>query len=201
MLLIFLVTWPGGSTGPVPSAPPSPGATDTLRVDLAQTVVRWKGTKFWGLGKHEGVVRLASGELQVQSGNLMGGTFVIDMTTIAVTDIPAHEPVPRRRLENHLKSDDFFAVGSYPAARFKLDEVNRQGGQRYRVTGTLTMRGRSHPVTFDARVETTEPDALVARAQFSIDRQKWGVAYRGSRLTDDLVDDEIHLDLYLVAGR
>jgi hypothetical protein len=117
------------------------------------------------------------------------------------SDIPAHEPVPRRRLENHLKSDDFFAVGSYPAARFKLDEVNRQGGQRYRVTGTLTMRGRSHPVTFDARVETTEPDALVARAQFSIDRQKWGVAYRGSRLTDDLVDDEIHLDLYLVAGR
>ncbi|MEO7522383.1 MAG: hypothetical protein ABIW79_11260, partial [Gemmatimonas sp.] len=79
-----------------------------LTVDIRRSVVRWKGTKFRGRGKHEGTVHLASGALSVCGATVCGGTFVLDMRSIAVTDIPVHETVPRTRLANHLNSRDFF---------------------------------------------------------------------------------------------
>lgn len=174
---------------------------DTLWVDLQQSVLRWKGTKFWGLGKHEGIVRLATGRLWLHEETLQGGIFVIDMTSIEVTDIPAHEPVPRRRLRDHLMSDDFFAVATYPTAVFVLTRAQQRTDHTYLLTGALTMRGQTHPVTFEAEMQALSHHHLEATAQFSINRHRWNVSYRGSRLTDDLVDDEIHLDLYLVASR
>jgi polyisoprenoid-binding protein YceI len=71
--------------------------------------------------------------------------------------------------------------------------------QVYSVTGDLTLRGQTHPVTFEAIFSKLTNTAIEATAQFSINRQRWGVAYRGSRLTNDLVDDEIQLSLVLVA--
>ncbi len=172
---------------------------DTLYVDTLRSLVRWKGTKFWGLGKHEGLVRVDSGELYVHNGEVTGGAFVIDMRSIEVTDIPKSDPVPRRRLRDHLMSEDFFAVAAYPTARFVLADVTRRQGRAYSITGNLTLRGRTHPITFEAEISVLSLQALEATATFSIDRQRWGVAYRGSRLTNDLVDDDIYLDLLLVA--
>jgi hypothetical protein len=44
-----------------------------------------------------------------------------------------------------------------------------------------------------------EPTRLHATARATLDRMQWGVAFRGSRLTNDLVDDMIHLEFDLVA--
>ena len=170
-----------------------------LRVDTARSVIRWKGTKFWGLGKHEGIVRLASGSLHVAGDAIVGGMFAIDMNTIEVTDIPKSDPIPRRRLRNHLMHDDFFAVATYPTARFTLTDVRRGQADVHHITGDLTLRGQTHPVTFDAEIPRLSERAVEASARFRINRQRWGVAYRGSRLTNDLVDDTIHLELMLIA--
>lgn len=172
---------------------------DQLQVDTEQSVLRWKGTKFWGLGKHEGIVRLASGTLTVQEAAITAGSFVIDMHTIEVTDIPKSDPVPRKRLRHHLMGEDFFAVETYPTAQFTLTKI-QENDAYHQVWGDLTLRGQTHPVTFEATFSTLSNKKVWATAQFSIDRQRWGVAYRGSRLTNDLVDDEIHLDLVLVAA-
>lgn len=185
----------------LPISTPVAPAADTLFVDVSRSVIRWKGTKFWGLGKHEGTIQLAAGEVYVRNGAVAGGAFVIDMHTIEVTDMPEHEIVPRRRLRDHLMHDDFFAVATYPTARFVLTGVTRQQGRAYAVTGQLTLRGQTHPVAFDADIRFASGQTLAATAAFHIDRQRWGVAYRGSRLTNDLVDDEIHLRLELFAGR
>ena len=195
--------WAGHGAHPDAAAVSQGPATspDTLRVDAERTVLRWKGTKFWGLGKHEGTVRVASGTLYVHEERLLGGSFIIDMTSIEVTDIPAREPVPRKRLRDHLLSDDFFAAATYPTAAFVLTNVTQQQDPIYELTGDLTMRGQTHPVTLEAEIQTASPDKLEAWARFSLDRQRWGVAYQGSSLTDDLVDDEIHLDLHLLAGK
>ncbi len=206
IVIVFLGTWFGwserGAYPRVTRLPPNPATVnDTLWVDVEQTVIKWKGTKFWGLGKHEGIVRLASGSLRVREGKLLGGSFIIDMTSIAVTDMPAHEHIPRRRLRNHLMSDDFFAVETYPTAVFVLTSLSQQEGRTYHTAGNLTMRGRTHPVTFETEMVSLTHDRVEATAQFSINRQDWGVAYRGSSLTNDLVDDEIYLDVYLVAKR
>ncbi|HMB90350.1 MAG TPA: YceI family protein [Rhodothermales bacterium] len=171
---------------------------DKLHVDTERSIIRWRGTKFWGLGKHEGIVWLASGTLTVQDAAVTAGSFVIDMNTIEVTDIPKSDPIPRKRLRNHLMDDDFFAVATYPTAQFTLTK-SQENETHHQITGDLTLRGQTHPVTFAATFSALSNKKVWATAQFSIDRQRWGVAYRGSRLTNDLVDDDIHLELVLVA--
>lgn len=186
-------------TPALPVAEAMYAAQDTLWVDTERTVLRWKGTKFWGLGKHEGILALASGHLFLDQQTLVGGTFVLDMRSIEVTDIPKTEPVPRNRLRTHLMSDDFFAVATYPTARFVLTEVIPQQANRYTLTDHLTLRGHTHPVTFGATMPTVSPNHMEALATFTLNRHHWGVSYQGSRLKDDVVDDQIHLDLHLFA--
>ena len=182
----------------LPARPVSLPEGDKLHVDTERSVIRWKGTKFWGMGKHEGIVQLVSGSLTVQEAAITAGSFVIDMHTIEVTDIPKSDPIPRKRLRDHLMDDDFFAVATYPTAQFTLTKI-QETETHHQITGDLTLRGQTHPVTFEAIFSTLSNRKVWATAQFSIDRQRWGVAYRGSRLTNDLVDDDIHLELVLVA--
>ncbi len=183
------------------SAPPCPPNAVTLPVNLEQSTVRWRGTKFWGLGKHEGTVKLASGHFCVVGDSVAAGLFEVDMRTIEVTDIPASDPIPRNRLRDHLLGDDFFATTAHPTAQFTLRSVVRENGRLYRVMGDLTVRGATHPIDFYARGWTVTTATVRAEARLEIARHRWGVSYRGSTIKDDLVDDTFWLELSLVAAR
>jgi polyisoprenoid-binding protein YceI len=187
---------PGAHREPVPAA-----REDTLRLDAARSVIRWRGTKFRGRGKHEGTVRIAAGYLLAEGRSVRGGAFRIDMHAIEVTDIPASDPIPRRRLRDHLRSDHFFATATYPAAHFLLRRVTTTGPGSYDIVGDLTLRGQTHPVRFPARATPLPGGGLHATAQLAIDRQRWGVAYRGASLGEIAVDDTVHLGLDLVFAR
>lgn len=185
--------------GSAPVSAPCDSGGNPLAVDLERSQIKWTGTKFWGLGKHEGIVRPKSGSVCVRDGRINSGEFVADMTTIEVTDIPVSDPVPRRRLRDHLMSEDFFHVVAYPEARLTLTAVQREGRSLHHVTALLTIRGQSHPVDFFARVWMLSDTAVSAEATLELDRHRWGVSYVGSTLRDDLVDDEFTLLLTLEA--
>ena len=173
--------------------------SDTLVLDTTASVIHWKGTKFWGLGKHEGTLRLANGYVVLDRGRVAIARFVADMRTIEVTDIPVHEPVPRNRLRRHLMDEDFFAVERYPTATFVLRAADaHEEDSGFRLTGDLTMRGVTHPIAVDVAVDASADGSLHATSRFRINRHDWGVSFRGSRLTNDLVDDEIHFTLAFV---
>lgn len=172
-----------------------------LCADTGRSLVRWRGTKLGG-GKHEGVVRLDGGRLVVQDGTVVGGSFTVDMRTIAVTDIPPHEVEARRQLRSHLAHEEFFGVDRFPTARFEITGV--EGGEHgiYRVSGDLAVRDSVHNVTFDATAPVVGPESVWATADFSIDRYQWGVEFDGrtSSLRNAIVDDLIQLELTLVAS-
>ncbi len=185
-----------------PAATPFVGRRDTLVVDLAQSVLRWKGTKFRGRGKHEGTVQLTGGALVLCHGRPCDGYFTIDMRTIAITDIPLSDPVPRERLARHLASEDFFWVERHPTATFRLRDARPAApgdDARYTVLGDLALRGVTRDLAFPALLEPRDngsPPRI--RARFTIDRQRWGVEYRFDPVRNELIDDDIHLDLLLV---
>jgi len=200
-LVLFAVAWSSLSHVLVDGvaakcAPPA----RMLSIDLDQSGIRWKGTKFWGLGSHEGTVQLTGREMCVLNGRIVGGTFVADMNTIVVTDIPESEPVPRRRLRDHLLSENFFHVSAHPEARLTLRSVEREERALHRVEADLTMRGRTRRVTFYARVWTLNNEEVSAEAVLKVDRHRWGVSYRGSTIRDDLVDDDFSLFLTVRAA-
>lgn len=187
---------PTPSVHPVSQAVGGARATASLQADLRRSVVKWKGTKFRGRGKHEGKVHLASGALTMCGQSVCGGSFTLDMRSIAVTDIPVDDPIPRNRLTTHLNSRDFFWTERYPTATFTLRQVSPRGAM-YRVTGTLTLRGVTRPLAFDATV-TESPGERRATSALTIDRQHWGVEYRFDPIRNEIVDDEIGLVLELV---
>jgi polyisoprenoid-binding protein YceI len=51
--------------------------------------------------------------------------------------------------DNHLKGADFFDVAKYPQITFKSKSVTKTEGNKYKVSGDLTMRGVTKPVVLD----------------------------------------------------
>lgn len=57
--------------------------------------------------------------------------------------------------DGHLKSDDFFATEKYPKITFKSTSFKKVSGNKYLLTGNLTIRDVTKPVTFDVTYNGT----------------------------------------------
>jgi len=88
------------------------------------------------------------------------------------------------KLDNHLRTPDFFNAKEYPEMTFTSSRVQKAQGDLYKVTGDLTIRGVTKTITAD--IEWTGasdfgPQAGGARcgfeASFTIDRGLFNVSY------------------------
>ena len=84
--------------------------------------------------------------------------------------------------DTHLKSADFFDVANHPRITFVSSRVAFRGGDRYDVTGTLTMRGVSKEITLPVRFLGFAKDPWGGeRAGFELetklDRKDFGIVY------------------------
>lgn len=172
-------------------------AQTTLSVVTTDSKVMWTGTKVTGF--HQGIVKIKEGKVIMKDNKLTGGRFVIDMTTITCTDIPESDPVPKRKLENHLKDADFFNVAKFPTARFEIAEVRTDPDNpaRYLVAGNLTIKGISKPWKVKVTPTAQNNSLFIGQAELRFDRQLFGVSYKG--LKDQLVHDEVRLNIFITA--
>ena len=83
---------------------------DSKNINVAESVINWVGYKV--TGQHEGTINLLNGSLDFKGNTLVGGKFAMDMTTINTTDIQGNY---KKKLDGHLKADDFFGVNNYLA--------------------------------------------------------------------------------------
>jgi polyisoprenoid-binding protein YceI len=56
------------------------------------------------------------------------------------------------KLDEVLKSSDFFDAARYPTITFKSTKVEKAGENGLKITGDLTVHGVTRPVTLDAKV-------------------------------------------------
>jgi polyisoprenoid-binding protein YceI len=105
----------------------------------------------------------------------------------------------QRRLTNHLRSPDFFDAARFPTASFRSTAITAggEGGATHTVTGTLPIRDQSKAITFPATIALSN-NQVTAQAEFSIDRQQWGLVYPG--MPDDLIRDRVLIKLEVAAG-
>ena len=54
--------------------------------------------------------------------------------------------------DGHLRSADFLDAENHPTATFSTTSITPRGGKDYAVTGDLTIRGTTRPVTFDVEL-------------------------------------------------
>ncbi len=107
---------------------------------------------------------------------------------------------PKR--DAHLKSADFFDVQKYPEIRFTSTKIAKAGKDKYKVTGDLTMRGVTKPVTLDVHAPATEmksPFGQTVRgltAKGKLNRKDFGLNWNKALETGGvLVGDDIALDI------
>ena len=84
--------------------------------------------------------------------------------------------------DGHLKSPDFFNVDKYPTITFKGNQFKKVKGNKYKVTGDLTMNGVTKEVTLDAQFGGTIKDPWGGtRAGLKLwgelDRYEYGLKY------------------------
>jgi polyisoprenoid-binding protein YceI len=152
------------------------------------STVTWKGYKF--AGSHYGNLTLQSGSLELDGNKLTGGEFVVDMTTLSVSDLEAGKG--KEKLEGHLSSDDFFGTATHATSTLVFTSVTASGKNSYEVTGDLTIKGITKPVTFDVSVYGSKATATV-----KIDRTNYDVKY-GSTLFGAAADKAIYDEFDLV---
>lgn len=171
-----------------------------LKVDVAKSELIWTGKKV--TGEHTGKISLKEGTVIMDGAKLSGGKFVADLTSITNTDLTDKEY--NGKLIGHLKSDDFFGVDKHPTATFVGTKAVSKGNGVYDVTGNLTVKGVTNPVTFPVTVKPTATGADIT-GKLVIDRSKFGIKYNSksffdaAALGDKMVNDDFTLDIKLVA--
>jgi polyisoprenoid-binding protein YceI len=115
--------------------------------------------------------------------------------TIDATTVDTLEP----KRDAHLKSADFFDVAKFPMLTFKSTKIEKSG-TGYKVTGDLTMRGVTKPVTLAVEgpsAPTKTPwgqPVRVVSATGKLSRKEWGLTWNKSiEAGGVLVSDEVTL--------
>ena len=158
-------------------------------VKVSESTVTWKAYKV--TGSHSGTIALKEGSLVFEGDKLTGGEFVVDMTTINTTDLKAGEG--KEKLDGHLNSDDFFSTATHTTSKLVFTKVKATGKNSYSVTGDLTIKGKTAPVTFDVSVYGSK-----ATATLKVDRTKYDVKYGSGSFFDNLGDKTIYDEFDLV---
>ena len=90
-------------------------------------------------------------------------------------------------IDGELGKPDWFAVASYPRARFKSTAVKTVAPGKYEVSGDLTIKSITRPVVVPIAVAVT-PGAMVATGTFVIRRNDFNVGEREWRDTGVVAD-------------
>jgi len=164
----------------------------TTKADVATFTVNAKSSKvdFTGSKKsdyHTGYFPIKSGSVQVDGGKLVGGSFVIDIAGLKVTDERGGE-----KLQGHLSSADFFDISKFGDATFKITSVKYTSGDKASITGDLSLKGVTAPVSFTASIRNADDKGFFAEAFLPFDRTIFGIKY-GVGMVDSEVQLAVHI--------
>ena len=163
--------------------PPAKGTTLPI---VNSSTVEFVGAKV--TSDHTGGFKRISGNAVVgEDGSLLAIDAQIDMTSIFSDN---------ERLTKHLRNEDFFAVDTYPTAKFSARSFEKTEGST-QVKGNLTLRGVTKEISFAATTASTPTSASI-NAEFTINRQLWGVSYPGK--PDNLIKDDVLIKLNVSYG-
>jgi polyisoprenoid-binding protein YceI len=102
--------------------------------------------------------------------------------------------------DNDLRSSNFLEIEKYPTMTFKSTKIEHTGGDRYKVTGDLTIKGNTRPVTLDVVKygEFNDPrmgHRIGYAAQTQINRKDFGMRFDAMLDGRFVVSNEIEINI------
>ncbi len=147
------------------------------------------GTKV--TGRHEIRFPVKEAKATLADKCLTGGKIVLNLAGLEVLDLQGED---KTKLESHLRSSDFFDTEQHPEGIFEITGCEASGGDTLYLIGNLTLRGVTKGIRFPAvyKYDSTQP---TLEANFNINRQEWGISYKGR--ADNLIRDEVNIQIKL----
>lgn len=179
----------------------SGAVAETYSFNAGHTEVRF----YWdhaGVSEQSGEWGSVTGQVTFDPGN-------VEATTVSVTIDAASVNTGFVPLDDHLKSADFFEVDKYPQITFTSTNVIKTGPESVRVTGDVTIKETTKPVTLDVTLmhmgkhpvgeflpQYYGGEWLGIHATGTLIRSDYGVSF-GAPLTSDHIRLEISTEMQM----
>jgi polyisoprenoid-binding protein YceI len=145
--------------------------TGSWMLDPARSEVRLQTRHTWGLRPLHGVFRQVSGNGTVTEAGQVTGTL-----TVAAGSIDTRN----KMRDKDLRSAKVFDIASHPDITYTVDGM-QPASSGVRVTGSLTVRGRTRPLSFDATVSAAAGEVRLD-AEVPVNRADFGLTYSPLRM-------------------
>lgn len=128
-------------------------------------------------------------------------------STIDLTIAAASIDTRNADRDAHLRSNDFFDMDTYPQISFVSTAVEQVGDDEYRVTGDLTIKGVTNPVTIDfeytgAAVDPYGNQRIGLDGKTTVNRKDWGISWNAALEAGGvLVGEKVTLEFEVSAIR
>jgi polyisoprenoid-binding protein YceI len=140
----------------------------TVAVETGTSTVALRHKTMWNLVTVKGAFATFAGEGEVRPDGSAVGTLTLDVASLDTKNA---------KRDTHLRSADFFDADNHPEITFAVRSAELRGSDAVHVVGQLTARGISRPLSFTAGLRDTSADALTLDAEFSVDRDQFGMGW------------------------
>lgn len=160
-----------------------------------------------GFVARHAMVTKVRGQFEAFDGTLHLDAEDPSRSSVTVTADVASVTTGNEDRDKHLRANDFFDAANFPKITFASTGIEPAGGDRYRVTGDLTIRGVTRTTTFEVQFTGAARDpfgnervgfesrAVVNRKDFGVN---WNAALEAGGV---LVSDKVDLELDISAVR
>lgn len=138
-------------------------------------------------------------ELDINPEDLSGGNIQFEVEIASIN-------TNNEDRDNHLRSADFFDAETHPTMKFVATDIKKVDDDEYKITGDLSIRGVTKPVTFDAEYngKGTNPwgvEVVAFEANGKINRKDFGLNWNSALETGGvLVSDDIKIHIEIEAN-
>ena len=169
---------------------PAVAAPQKYDIDKNHTYVTFSYDHF-GFSKPTVSLDQVVGELQLDTADLTQSSVSV---TLPLEGLHTHMP----KLDEHLKSADFFDAAKFPEIAFKSNKVEKVGSDGLKISGDLSLHGITKPVVLNAKINKIGENPMMKTesagfdADVTIKRSEWGVDKYVPNVSDEI---KIHISL------
>jgi polyisoprenoid-binding protein YceI len=136
-------------------------------LDPARSTIALRSKSVWGMVSVNGTFGDVTGQGTISQAGEVSGTL-----TVAAASIDTK----MTKRDDHLRSADFFDADHHPSIVFQVTGV-QPAATGVTVSGTLTVRDQTRPVTFDAAVSVHDGTEIWLDAVTQINRTDFGLTW------------------------
>ena len=166
-----------------------------FNLDAAHSTIDFS-VKHMMVSKVKGAFTNFTAEIDANVEDLTGATISFDIEVKSLNSNNADR-------DNHLRSGDFFDVENFPSIKFVATDIKKTDADEYNVTGDLTIKDVTKPVTFEVEYggKGTNPwgqEVVAFSADTKINRKEFGLTWNQALETGGvLVGEDIKITVEL----